>query len=197
MSASVAYSFPATASPAPQPQQRHIEIVSTRSQRRERPRLFYAVVTVGGLFAILLAQLLLSIVISDGAYEISALQVQQKELVRDQQTVTEQLQVLQSPQHLAANAAALGMVTNANPVYLRLSDGMVFGAPAPATASSSTALGDDGALIANSLLVDVPLATPAAPEVTAPASTSGAPAADTAARSVASRTEGLPSPITR
>lgn len=192
MSANLAYSLPALPVRETQVPPRHIEIVATRSQRRARPRLFYAIVTVGGLFTILLAQLLLSIVISDGAYQISALQVQQKELVRDEQTVTEQLQVLRSPQHLAANATALGMVSNANPVYLRLSDGKVFGAPAPAEAQTGAVVGTDGALIANSLLTDVPLATPAQEQAPAP----GAPTTDAGAGSVAS-TQGLPSPITR
>ena len=73
---------------------RHIEIVSTRTQRRARPRTIYALVTVAGLFVILMAQLLLSIVLSDGAYQISALQAQQTELSRDTQTYTEQLDVL-------------------------------------------------------------------------------------------------------
>ena len=39
---------------------------------------------------------------------------------------------MQSPQYLAANAEALGMVPNANPVYLRLSDGAVLGQPTAA-----------------------------------------------------------------
>lgn len=193
MSASVAYSLPARSPRAPHgPQQhpRHIEIVSTRSQRRARPRLVYAVVTVAGLFAILIAQLVLSILVSDGAYQISALQVQQKELLRDEQTVTEQLQVLRSPQHLAANAEALGMVTNASPVYLRLSDGVVFGAPVAARASGS-ARGANEALIANSLLTGVPLATPAQDQAPSP----GAPAVAPVPGSVASTQ--LPSPITR
>ena len=108
-------------------QRRHIEIVATRAQRRARPRLVYAAVTVAGLFAILIAQLLLSIMVSDGAYKIAALQGVQKELSRDQQTLSEQLHVLQSPQHLAANAESLGMVANTSTAFLRLSDGKVIG----------------------------------------------------------------------
>ncbi|MCB1281212.1 MAG: hypothetical protein KDB18_06785, partial [Salinibacterium sp.] len=91
--------------PAPR---RHLDVVSTRVQKKARPKAVYALVTVAGLFAILIAQLLLSIMVSDGAYQISSLQQEQKELSRDQQSLTEQLQVLESPQHLAANAQALG-----------------------------------------------------------------------------------------
>ena len=114
-------------------QPRHIEIVSSRSQRRARPRMVYAALTVAGLFAILIAQLLLSIAVSDGAYRIAALQGVQRELSRDQQTLTEQLHVLQSPQHLAANAQALGMVANTSTAFLRLADGAVLGTAVAAT----------------------------------------------------------------
>ena len=53
---------------------RHLEVVPSRAQRRARPRMLPALVTIGGIAVILLAQLLLSIVIADGAYQISALQ---------------------------------------------------------------------------------------------------------------------------
>jgi len=89
----LAYSLPAH-SPRREPQTPHIEIVSTRSQRRARPKLFYAAVGVAGLFLILVAQLLLSILLSNGAYQISDLQAQHKELARDQQTLSEEINVI-------------------------------------------------------------------------------------------------------
>lgn len=190
-------------------QPRHIEIVSSRSQRRARPRMVYAAVTVAGLFAILIAQLLLSIAVADGAYRIAALQGVQRELSRDQQTLTEQLHVLQSPQHLAANAQALGMVANTSTAFLRLADGAVLGTAVAATASGGSVVGADGALLVpDALLKDVPLA--AQPAVTDPAATAdqapigqataqdatvGAPAGTAAAGSVASAP--IPAPITR
>ena len=194
-------------------QRRHIEIVSTRAQRRARPRLVYAAVTVAGLFAILIAQLLLSIMVSDGAYKIAVLQGVQKELSRDQQTLSEQLHVLQSPQHLAANAESLEMVANTSTAFLRLSDGKVIGkAVSAATATGGSVLGSDGALlIADSLLKSVPLATADATKTavtsTAKASaakaaakvptTPGAPAGTGVPGSVASTPQVLPAPITR
>src|SRR5690554_3396506 len=145
---------------APQhdPRPRHIQIVSTRAQRQARPRLIYAVVTVGGLFAVLIAQLLLSIALSDGAYQIANLQHQQRELQRDAETLTEQLQILQSPQHLAVNAVTLGMVSNSSTAFLRLSDGKVLGSAVAAKAGDRIVLGQDRTtLISNSLLTGVPL----------------------------------------
>ena len=87
---------------------RHIEIVSTRHQRRARPRVVYALVAVVGLFIILMAQLLLSIWLSDGAYQISGLQQTQRDLSRDQQALSESLNTLRSPQNLAGRASARG-----------------------------------------------------------------------------------------
>lgn len=196
----------ATALPARRPareqQPRHIDIAPTRSQKKARPRAVYALVTVAGLFAILLAQLLLSIVVSDGAYQISGLQQEQKELARDRQALTEQLQVLESPQHLAANAEALGMVASAGTAYLRLADGAVLGAPVAARTSDGIAAGPDGApLVPNELLQNVAITAVSAVTATgADTSTGtdmGAPGTLPAGGSVASTPQGLPSPITR
>jgi hypothetical protein len=190
-------------------QPRHIEIVSTRSQRRARPRMVYAALTIAGLFAILIAQLLLSIAVADGAYRIAAQQGVQRELSRDQQTLTEQLHVLQSPQHLAANAQALGMVANSSTAFLRLADGAVLGTAVAATPSGGSVIGADGALLVpDALLKDVPIAAQPAPadqtatigqaqvgQATAPEATVGAPAGAAAAGSVTSAP--IPAPITR
>jgi hypothetical protein len=208
---SAAYSLAAGAVEADEVplQPRHIEIVSSRSQRRARPRMVYAAVTVAGLFAILIAQLLLSIAVSDGAYRIAALQGVQRELSRDQQTLTEQLHVLQSPQHLAANAQALGMVANTSTAFLRLADGAVLGTAVAATSSGGSVIGADGALLVpDALLKDVPLAAQPAVvdqaattgqaqigQATAQDATVGAPTGTVAAGSVASAP--IPAPITR
>lgn len=145
--------------PSNAPQLRHVEIVSSRSQKRARPRLIAAIITVGGLFAILAAQLLLTIATSEGAYEISSLQTQQSELARDTQVLTEQLQVLDAPQHIAAEAQGMGMVLSASTAYLSLRDGVVLGTPVAATASSALRTQNDGSpLIPNSLLGSIPLA---------------------------------------
>ncbi len=175
---------------------RHLEVVSTRGQKRARPRAVYALVTIAGLFTILIAQLLLSIVVSNGAYQITSLQQVKNELSRDEQALTEQLQVLESPQHLAANAQALGMVTNSSTAYLRLSDGAVIGQPVAATASNGIRTGPNGGpLVPNQLLDGVGMTT-ASSTVDASA-LAGAPEAQGSPASVASTDAGIPSPITR
>ncbi|MBD8727834.1 hypothetical protein [Frigoribacterium sp. CFBP 13707] len=210
----------AAVSPIPQParapRRAPVEIVTTRAQRRARPRIAYALVATAALFVLLLGQLAISIALSDGAYTISDLQAEKSELTRDQQKYSEQLDVLSSPQNVANNAERLGMVRNSNPVYLDPATGAVHGVPAPADGAAD---GTDN-LIPNTLLDGVPLVTqpPAGAPAEAAAGSStadpadatgaaAAPAADSAApgaagaqnadASVASAPNQLAAPETR
>ena len=201
-------------SPADEQRTRHIEIVSSREQRRARPRAVYAIVAVIGLFVLFMAQLLLSIVVSDGAYRIAALQNSQRDLGREQQALSEQLDLLSSPQNLATQAESLGMVlSNTSPVFLRLADGAILGSATAADAGESVITGSAGSLVPNSLLAGVPLVT-ATPDVdpaiaadaaaaaaaagaAAGTPVAGAPTAPPTADSVASNPTTLPSPVTR
>lgn len=132
---------------------RGFRLVSPTPSRQARPRIFYALTAVAGMAAIIVAQLLLSVGISQGAYEISSLQSRQSELGRTSASVSEDLARVSSPQSLAANAEGLGMVSNSNPVYLRLSDGAVLGAPASASGSRAGA----ASLVPNALVTGSPL----------------------------------------
>jgi hypothetical protein len=192
-----------TRRPAHEPRTPHIEIVATRQQRRARPKAAYAVVTVAALFAIFAAQLLLSIVLSDGAYQLANLQSQQRELVRVEQSLAEQLAVRDSTQNLAANAAKLGMVPSASPFFLDLETGAVTAAPGTA---DPMGCGGSCALIGNSLLSGVPLVDPAA-HAAAKAVASAPPAATTTGTATPSAepapapgpstSESLPAPVTQ
>lgn len=142
----------------------HIEIVPSREQRKARPRLAYGLTAVIGIVAIIAAQLILSVLISQGAYDIAQLQSDQKDLGRDAQIVVEDLDRVKSPQFLASNAQALGMVTNANPAYLRLSDGAVLGQP---FGEQGVGVSGASALVPNSLLGGVPLVTDQVPDAAA------------------------------
>jgi hypothetical protein len=128
---------------------RHLEVAPTRAQRRARPRVLPAVVTVLGIGVILIAQLMLSIAVADGAYQIADLQGTQRDLQRQEQALTENLEVLSSTQNLTANAEHLGMIASGNPVFLDLSTGGVSGNP---TAAGGTLTGTSGNQIGNSLL---------------------------------------------
>lgn len=195
--------------PSPRHAPRPVEVVPTVEQRRSRPKSVYAAVSTAGVFAILLAQLLLSIALSEGAYRISALQSVAIELDRNAQVLTESLDTLRSPQNLAANAESLGMVANASPAYLRLADATVLGAPVAAGAGAGVLDGRDS-MIGNVLLADVPLVTPTstgeASGVSAEPSASGSVASGSTAQSgrgapmasvSGAAPAALPSPVTR
>ena len=153
MTTNLAFAPPRPSQPAMVP--RHIQIVTTRAQRKARPAVSYAVATVASLFMIFAAQLLLSIVVSDGAYQINSLQAQQRELLRSEQSLRENLDLLGSTQHLATNAAALGMVPAASPLFLDLSSGAISRAPG---SIDRRGCGGGCNLVLNDLLGSVPLA---------------------------------------
>lgn len=133
-----------------------VEVAPTRAQRRARPRIAYAIVAVAALGLLLLAQLGISMVLSQGAYTLDSLSTEQTKLSRTQQSLSEQLRVLDSPQNLARNAQALGMIANSTPVYLDPKTGVVYGTPTPAAVDS--AMTNTENQVPNSLLDDVPLA---------------------------------------
>jgi len=176
---------------SPEPR-RHLEVAPTRAQRRARPRVLPAIITISGIGVILLAQLLLSIVLADGAYTIAGLQTQQRDLLRQEQALTEQLEVLSSTQNLTANAEHLGMVASGNPVFLDLSTGAVSGDP---TAAGGSLTGSRGNQIGNSLLTGSTLVEPADDQASSPAHNSGSDGGSTAQTSSSPGT--IPSPTTR
>ena len=134
--------------------------VDTPVGRAHRPKLMYAGIAVGSLVLIVVAQLALSIGVSNGAFHINALQQQQKQLTRSYQAASEAADRLSSPQNLAANADALGMVANGSPVYLRLSNGQITGAPTPASGQPAAPAGTTASpLVPNALIGGVPLVT--------------------------------------
>jgi hypothetical protein len=141
---------------------RRLRVVEAPARRR-RPKLLYGVVAVLGAFLIAAAQMSLSIMTTQGTYEIAALTKEQRDLTYEKQILYDDVAGLSSPQYLAANASALGMVIEESPSYLRLSDGALLGAGQAALGGSSVdAIGR--ATVPNALITDTPLVT--APEAT-------------------------------
>jgi len=186
MSAQTALSPSVAPASAPSPR-RHIRIAPSADQRRARPKTLYAVVTVASLGVIFAAQLLLSIVVSNGAYEMSALNGEQRELLQTEQALQEKIEVLDSAQNLATNAAGLGMIQATSPQYLRLSDVTVSAGP-----TIHNACAQDCTLVPNELLAGVPLAGVDAPVADTP--TAGTPVAG---EETAPAVNQLPVPVTR
>ncbi len=136
---------------------RRLRVLDAPSRRR-RPKLLYGIVAVLGAFLIAAAQMSLSIMTTQSTYELSALTQQQRDLSYQKQILYDDVAGLSSPQYLAANAAALGMVINEAPSYLRLSDGAILGPSEVAMGASSVDAIGRGA-VANSLIADTPLVT--------------------------------------
>lgn len=132
--------------------------VGIAPQPRRRPRLVFGLVAVAGALAIAGVQMGLSIVTTQGAYEVKDLTAQQRDANYQKQILEEEIAGLSSPQFLAANAAALGLVAGGEPNYLRLSDGATLGPQNGASdASSIEAL--SRAAVSNALVAGVPLVT--------------------------------------
>lgn len=123
---------------------------------KRRPRVFYATVTVAVVAAIIIAQIVLSVSVSSGAYEIATLQKTSKDLSRTYTAVSQQLAEVSSPQHVAAQAESYGMVSSNSPAYLRLADGKILGAPHAASRQGALLRGAHASLVQNILLTDIP-----------------------------------------
>lgn len=158
-----------------------------------RPRLVYGVVAVTGAVLIGAAQMGLSILTTQGSYELSALSAQQRDLSWQEQMLRDQVAGLSSPQYLAANASALGMVTGEPPTYLRLSDAAIIGTGAFASGVSAVdAL--RSAAVGNDLINGVPLVTDPAASLAQGASVADEAIANTTTPPAIA--EGLPTPAT-
>lgn len=125
--------------------------VDTPAPRRGPGPVVAALTAVGIVLAILATQLGLSIATSQGAYESRALELEQRELLRVERVLTQNLDKLASPQNLAENAVQLGMVQNTHPASLRLSDNAVLGNLSSQTTAAT------GNLVANAALDDLPI----------------------------------------
>jgi hypothetical protein len=159
---------------------------------RRRPKLVYGVIAVAGAVAILVAQMVLSIMTTEGSYELSKLTSQQRQLTWQKQILYDDVAGLSSPQNLAANATALGMVIDQSPSYLRLSDAKILG-KSDAAASKSTVDALGRGQVANALIAKDAIVTDPAKTISG-ASTSSTSAVDAATPPPLN--EGLPVPQT-
>jgi hypothetical protein len=192
--------------------ERRLTVVPAPARRRVARRLF-GIVAVSGALVIVLAQMGLSILTTQSSFEIDSLTQQQRDLTYQKQILFDETAGLNSPQYLAANAAALGMVIDESPTYLRLSDGAVVGSDKPADTTSSVDAKGRGS-VGNSLIAGVPLVTDptaattetgaTAPEAatTAPAEAATTAPGEAATPDIESATpppisDGLPTPATR
>lgn len=99
----------------------------TQMSSRVRTRIVHGGILVAVIAVALVAQLMLSIGLADGGYQINQLQQDQNQVKRERQSLSEQISALQSPQHLADRAKELGMKPSTQVTFLRLADGQTIG----------------------------------------------------------------------
>jgi hypothetical protein len=98
----------------------------------DSPRLPFALLVIGLVAAGLVGLLIVNTSMQSGAFEVGRLQQQNQLLSEQQGDLQRQVQQLSSPVAVTNRAAALGMVADPNPGFLRLSDSKVLGSPQPA-----------------------------------------------------------------
>ncbi|KAA1423479.1 cell division protein FtsL [Mumia zhuanghuii] len=140
---SIAHGTPRRATGRPQPSPRTpLRAVPARRPRTPRAPFVLLVVTVlaGGLVGLLL----LNTSMQNGAFELAELEKKAQELQSRHAELALEVEQRSTPEAVAERAAALGMVPNTNPAFLRLPDGKIVGDPEPATRDSEAVSGVDG-----------------------------------------------------
>ena len=128
------------------------QLRALQSVRAANPRIAVSLTIVIGGALILFFGLLLSVLTAQSVYEISALKSQKTELALKTQIIEQQVNSLSSSQNLADAAHVLGMVANANPVFLNVTKQEVYGKPMAAI-SNPPQDRVAGNLVANSAMV--------------------------------------------
>jgi cell division protein FtsB len=100
-----------------------------RSRARKAP---FVVVVLTLLSIGLVGLIVMSTVLQAQSFKAAALNSEANALETRQQGLTRDVERLQSPANVARRALVYGMVPNATPAFLRLSDGKVLGTPEPA-----------------------------------------------------------------
>jgi len=121
-----------------------------RSASKQNTKLV-SLLTFGAL-SIALVNLILHILTSGSVYELANIQKESRELNTTSQIIADEVDSLSSQQNLSNSAQRLGMIANANPVFLSIGEQKVYGKP-------TAALNTDGRvarnLIANSVMTVV------------------------------------------
>ncbi|MEN9715481.1 MAG: hypothetical protein RJA35_948 [Actinomycetota bacterium] len=121
--------------------------IRAMTNRQANPRLAFIGMITLGLLSIALLNLVLNLVTSSGVYELAGLKAEKARLELSSQIVKQQVDSLSSNQNLASAAQAMGMIANANPVFLDVNSQKVYGAPAAASINAGDRV--SGNLIAN------------------------------------------------
>ena len=175
---------------APRPS---LRLVGSNALAGRPAAMTIAGIALVGVLGIAILNLLLSIASSTSVYELSKLQQEKRELTTTAQILGEQVDSLSSQQNLANAAESLGMISNANPVFLKLEGQKVFGQPQAALNTSGRAMKN---MVPNSQLVKKSTAALMAADQLGSASTAKADTAANQAKieapQVVSSVSGIP-----
>jgi hypothetical protein len=116
--------------------QRRARLAVVRGGPGNAPRLPFAALVLTVLALGLVGLLLLNTSLQQGAFYARDLEARAQTLGQQREALRVHVSALREPQRVAEKAAALGMVPNPSPAFLRLSDGQVLGNPEPAGAES-------------------------------------------------------------
>jgi len=118
-----------------QPRNRALRLVGPVSSRARKAPFVVVVLVVVGIG--LVGLILVSTVLQAQSFEVAKLNQEAAALESRHQALNREVHQLQSPSSIASRALRLGMVPNANPVFLRMSDGKVVGKAKPALPRSN------------------------------------------------------------
>jgi hypothetical protein len=134
-----------------QPQNlRSLQLQLVQPRVKRQPAATALIVSGIGLLVIVILELLITIATSQGVYQISGLKAEKKNLVESTQILGAEVDSLSSPQNLSNAAAQLGMVANANPVFLNVEKQKIAGKPMAALAGYDSRISKN--LVANAEL---------------------------------------------
>jgi outer membrane murein-binding lipoprotein Lpp len=102
------------------------------------PRAPFLMLVIGLVIAGVLGVLVLNTKINENSFELDDLRSQQQDLNLQEQQLSQQLELAQSPGSLRAAAKRLGLVPAGTPAYIILPDGKIVDVPTPATGTNTT-----------------------------------------------------------
>jgi hypothetical protein len=115
---------------------------NTKRLRTSETRMELAPTAITGLMAMaalaagLLAMVFVYTIMGQGAFTLNALRHESAQLSEKEDALGRSLAHYESPKVLAKSAVRLGLVPSEVPVFMRLSDGKIFGDPGLAAAAS-------------------------------------------------------------
>lgn len=128
----------------------HLQLVDAIRGRHPNPGAVVVSQLVAGAAIILGLYMLLFVLMTSSQYQLADLKAQHAKVLEDTQILKQQVDSLSSNQNLSDAAQVLGMVSNANPVFLSVANQEVYGVPKAALAQTSGRV--SGNLVGNSAM---------------------------------------------